>query len=215
MLLAEERVQIVRYARRFRTDGLTVGTSGNISVRSGDLVAVTPSGVDYDELTPDLIGVHRIDGTAVEAPLQPTTEMPMHLAAYRAADGGAVVHAHSTAATVLSTLFDELPPIHYLVALFGGPVRVCGYATYGSDELAANMAAAMAGRTGVILANHGTLTVGDSLAAAYSRAVYLEWLCQVYLQAKMLGEPRLLSVEEIGRVADKLTMYGQATPPSP
>jgi L-fuculose-phosphate aldolase len=196
-----------------RADGLVVGTSGNISVRSGELIAVSPSGLDYDALTPELVGVHRLDGSPVgaEAPLRPTTEMPMHLAVYQSTDARAVVHTHSTSATVLSTLVDEVPPIHYLIAMFGGPVRVAPYATYGTAELAAEMIAALQGRTACLLGNHGAVTYAGTLAGAYSQAVYLEWICEVYLRASAGGEPRLLPPEEIERVRRKLTTYGPGT----
>src|SRR4051812_30556321 len=208
MLLPAERRQIVDACRKMRADGLVVGTSGNISVRAGDLVAVTPSGLDYDAMTPESIGVHRLDGTPVEATLAPTTELAMHLAVYGSTDAGAVVHTHSTAATALSTVIDELPPIHYLVALFGGPVRVASYATYGTSDLAANMAAALAGRTACILGNHGTIVYGADLAEAYAHAAQLEWLCEVYLRAVAVGTPRLLPLAEIDRVKDRLAAYG-------
>jgi L-fuculose-phosphate aldolase len=208
--LLEERRQVVDHCRRMRADGLVVGTSGNVSVRSagdGDLVAVSPSGLDYDEMTPDLVGVHRLDGSPVDAPLRPTTEMPMHLAVYARTDARAIVHTHSTSATVLSTLMDEVPPIHYLIAMFGGPVRVASYATYGTPELAASMITALEDRTACLLANHGAITYGATLAGAYSQAVYLEWICDVYLRASA-GTPRLLPPEEIEKVRQKLTAYG-------
>ncbi len=208
MMLEDQRRQIVDHCRRLRADGLVVGTAGNISIRSGELVAVTPSGLDYDAMTPESIGVHRLDGAPVEAALAPTTEMPMHLAIYEGTDAQAVVHTHSTAATVLSTVADELPSIHYMVALFGGPVRVARYATYGTADLAKNMIAALAGRTACILGNHGTIAYGSGLAEAYSRAVYLEWLCEVYLRATAAGTPRLLPPAEIDRVREKLSGYG-------
>jgi L-fuculose-phosphate aldolase len=208
MKLEEQRGQIVDHCRKMRADGLVVGTSGNISARVDDLVAITPSGLDYAELTPELVGVHRLDGSAVDARLEPSTELPMHLAVYERTDARAVVHTHSTAATVVSTLVDELPPIHYLIALFGGPVRVAPYATYGTPELAENVAAALAGRTACILGNHGTITFGATPAEAYSRAVYLEWLCEVYLRATATGTPRLLPLEEIERVREKIINYG-------
>jgi L-fuculose-phosphate aldolase len=129
LLLEQARGDVVRTCRELAATGLVVGTSGNVSVRVGDLVAVSPSGVDYAELAADLVGVHRLDGTAVEAPLQPTSEMPLHLGVYAATSAAAVVHTHPVAATALSTLVDELPAIHYQVAMFGGPVAVAPYAT--------------------------------------------------------------------------------------
>ena len=207
-MLEDERRQVAEHCRRMRADGLVVGTSGNISVRGGDLVALSPSGLDYDEMTPDLVGVHRLDGTPVEAPLDPTTEMPMHLTIYERTDARAVVHTHSTAATVVSTLIDELPPIHYLIAAFGGTIRVARYATYGTPELAENMTAALDGRTGCILGNHGAITYGSTITEAYTRAAYLEWLCEVYLRATAAGTPRILPRDEIDRVRQKIATYG-------
>lgn len=212
MVLEEERRQVVEYCRRLVPDRLVVETSGNVSVRSGGMVAVTPSGVDYAALTADQIGVYRLDGTPVEARLEPTTEMPMHLAAYEHTAARAVVHTHSTAATVVSTLVDELPPIHYLIARFGGPIRVAPYATYGTEELAAGMVHALGDRTACILANHGAVAVGMSLAEAYTSAIYLEWLCEVWLRARVLGRPRLLPAAEIERVRRKISTYGVFRP---
>jgi L-fuculose-phosphate aldolase len=214
VLLEDERAEVTRFALRLRADHLVVGTSGNISVRAGELVAVTPSGLDYDELTPDLVSVCDLDGKVVDGPLQPTSEMPMHLAVYAETPHTAVVHTHSTAATVVSTLVDELPSVHYLVALFGGPVRVAPYATFGTRQLADNMLQALDGRTGCILGNHGTLTVGTDLHKAYTLNVYLEWLCEVWLRARACGSPRLLPKEEIERVIQKVATYGQRPPAS-
>src|ERR1700743_2562089 len=175
MLLPDAREAIVTTCRELSRTGLVVGTAGNVSVREGDLVAVTPSGVRYAELTPELVGVHRLDGTgldgtgldgtglkstAVEAPLAPTSELPLHLAIYAARpEAGAVVHTHSPAATALSALVDEVPAVHYYVAMFGGPVLVAPYATYGTDELARNTVQALRDRTGCLLGNHGAGTV--------------------------------------------------------
>jgi len=189
-------------------DGRVVGTSGNISVRAGDLVAVSPSGLAYDEMTPETVGVHRLDGSPVDAPLKPTSEMPMHLTVYARTDARAIVHTHSTSATVLSTLVDEVPPIHYMIAMFGGPVRVAPYATYGTEELAAAMISALQDRTACLLGSHGAITYGTTLAAAYSQAVHLEWICEIYLRASAAGAPRLLPPEEIEKVRGKLVSYG-------
>ena len=220
MLLEREREEIVRVCRKLSAAGLMVGTAGNVSVLAGDLVAVTPSGVDYAELAARDVGVHRLDGTPVEAPLAPTSELPLHLAVYGAyartgagtvAGPGtaAIVHTHSVAATAVATLGDELPPIHYYVAMFGGTVRVAPYATYGTDELASNAVQALRGRTACLLGSHGAVTTGQDLKSAYDRSVYLEWVCDVYLRAAAAGTPRLLPPGEIEAVAAKLASYGQ------
>ena len=210
MLLEREREEIVRACRKLVTAGLVVGTAGNVSVRAGDLVAVTPSGVDYGELAAGAVGVHRLDGTPVEAPLAPTSELPLHLAVYAAyPETAAVVHTHSVAATAVSTLADELPAIHYYVATFGGTVRVAPYATYGTDELAANAVRALRGRTACLLGSHGAVAAGQDLKTAHDRAAYLEWVCDVYLRAAAAGTPRLLPPGEIEAVAAKLASYGQ------
>jgi len=207
--LHQARVEIVAAAKRLRPDGLVAGTSGNISVRAGELVAITPSGVDYDALTPESIPAIDLHGNRVLGDLLPSSEVPMHLAVYARTSARAVVHTHSPYATVLSTLIDELPPIHYLLAQFGGPVRVAPYATYGTEELASYMASGLAGRSGVILQNHGVITLGDTLSKAYERAVTLEWLSALYYRARLLGSPHLLDQTEIENVARKLASYGQ------
>jgi L-fuculose-phosphate aldolase len=210
MLLSAERAAVAEVGRRLLAHRLVVGTAGNVSVRFGDLVAVTPSGVRYETLTAAQVGVHRAGGEPVEAPLPPSSELPLHLAVYAATGTAAVVHTHSVAATALSCLVDEVPPVHYYTAMFGGPVPVAPYATYGSRELAGHAAAALAGRTGCLLANHGAVAVGDSLDAAYDRAVYLEWLCEVALRVLSAGvAPRLLDGAELARVAAKLAGYGR------
>jgi L-fuculose-phosphate aldolase len=213
MLLPDARQAIVTACRELSRSGLVVGTAGNVSVREGDLVAVTPSGLRYAELTPELVGVHRLDGGPAEAPLGPTSELPLHLAIYAARpEVGAVVHTHSVAATALSTLVDEIPSVHYYLAMFGGPVLVAPYATYGTETLARNVVRALHDRTGCLMGNHGAVTVGPDLATAHDKSVYLEWLCEVYLRASSAGSPRLLSTLEIDAVGVKMEGYGQRPP---
>ena len=220
MLLEQARDDVVRTCRELAAAGLVVGTSGNVSVRVGHLIAVSPSGLDYADLSAELVGVHRLDGTPVAAPLRPTSEMPLHLAVYEATEAGAIVHTHPVAATALSTLADELPAIHYLVAMFGGPVPVAPYATYGSEELARRVAEALQDRTACLMANHGAVTTGPDLKRALTGTRYLEWLCEVYLRALAAGPPlgrtahgpRLLPADEITLVAGQLAGYGQRAP---
>ncbi|GAB3301194.1 class II aldolase/adducin family protein [Parasphingorhabdus pacifica] len=207
---AAQRQEVVEIANRMTGDRLVVGTSGNVSVRVGSLIAVTPSGVDYDALTVSDVPLVDLDGRVVDGALKPTSELPMHLRAYVHHDAGAVVHTHSLNATALSLLRDEVPAVHYQLADFGGGVRVADYATYGTDQLGENMSAAMAGRTGCILRNHGTVTVGENLSKAYNRARQLEWLCELWLTAQRAGTPSLLPDSEIALCVEKLRSYGQS-----
>ena len=207
MRLLAERQLIAGYGRRMTSDRLVVGTSGNLSIRDGDLLAVTPSGHAYDSLTPELVCVDRLDGSQVEGELAPTSELPIHQLLYAHTDAVAVVHTHSTAATVVSTLVEELPTIHYILAVLGGPIRVAPYATFGSQELADNVLAAIDGRSGALLANHGAVTYGPSIEVAYDRALYLEWVAEVWLRAQAVAPaltPRLLGEAEMAEVHAKL-----------
>ncbi|HEX7462737.1 MAG TPA: class II aldolase/adducin family protein [Dermatophilaceae bacterium] len=208
MLMHKERELIIEYGRRMLTDGLTVGTSGNISVRVGENIAITPSGVEYEALAPEDISVITLDGDHVDGPDNPSSEVPMHTVVYQNTDALAVVHTHPVYATVLGTLVDEIPPIHYMLALLGGPVRVAPYAQFGTQELARRCSEAMKDRYGVLLRNHGATTYGGTLAKAYSRSIYLEWLCRIYCEAKALGEPRLLTAAEFDAAAGPVSTYG-------
>ncbi|MER8000535.1 class II aldolase/adducin family protein [Streptomyces sp. NPDC095613] len=203
--------ELVATARRTADEGLVVGTSGNVSVRVGDLVLVTPSGVPYERLGPDDLIAVGLDGRQVLGGLTPTSELPMHLAVYRATTATAVVHTHAVHATAVSTLVPELPLVHYMAAALGGPVRVAPYALYGSEELAAHMMDALRDRTACLLRNHGTVAYGASLAQAYDRTAQLEWMCRLWLTASALPgrTPTLLSEEQVGEVAAKLRGYGQ------
>jgi L-fuculose-phosphate aldolase len=203
--------ELVTVARRTVTDGLVVGTSGNVSVRVGDEVLVTPSGVPYDRLGPGDLCAVGLDGRRTAGSAKPTSELPMHLAVYRHTDAGAVVHTHAVHATAVSTLVDELPAVHYMTAALGGPVRVAPYATFGSDELAAHMVGALDGRSACLLQNHGTVAYGDSLEQAYDRTAQLEWMCRVWLTASSVPgrSPTLIPPEELERVKGRFRTYGQ------
>ncbi|MFE3722798.1 class II aldolase/adducin family protein [Streptomyces cyaneofuscatus] len=202
---------VVATARRSAADGLVVGTSGNVSARVGDLVLVTPSGVPYDRLGPgDAVGVG-LDGRQVLGELKPTSELPLHLAVYAETDAAAVVHTHAVYATAVSTLVTAVPLVHYAAAILGGPVRTAAYARYGTPELADAMLTALRGRTGCLLANHGTVTYGSTLDQAYERTAQLEWLCRLWLTASALPgrTPSLLSEAQLAEVTEALKGYGQ------
>ncbi|MGW0839773.1 class II aldolase/adducin family protein [Streptomyces sp. NPDC002787] len=203
--------ELVATARRTVADGLVVGTSGNVSVRVGDTVLVTPTGVPYDRLTPDDVTGVDLSGRQVLGTLRPTSELPMHLAIHTTTDARAVVHTHAVHATAVSTLVSELPLIHYMSAALGGPVRVAPYATYGTPELAENMLRALTGRTACLLQNHGTITYGNTLGEAYDRTAQLEWMSRVWLTAASVPglTPNLLTREQLAATGDRLRGYGQ------
>jgi L-fuculose-phosphate aldolase len=195
------REQLVGYSARLLADGLAVGSAGNLSARCGDLVAITPSGISYDELRPADICVLALDGTEVDAAEEPSSEAPMHLAVYAATRARAVVHTHSPEVIALSAVRDELPAIHYAITTLGGPVRVAPYVRFGSAGLASAAAGALAGRRAAILRNHGAVACGHSLAQAYDNALLLEWLARVYRLAQCYGEPTVLSAAELDEVS--------------
>ncbi|WP_338320957.1 class II aldolase/adducin family protein, partial [Streptomyces lonarensis] len=206
-------------ARRTVVDGLVVGTSGNLSVRVGDLILITPTGVPYDRLgAADLLAVHP-DGTRVHGTLTPTSELPLHLAVHRGTPATAVVHTHALHATALSLLHDEVPAAHYVGGLLGGTVRVAPYALYGSPELADHTLRALRDRSGCLLRNHGAVTYGtgpaeQALDQAYDRTAQLEWLCRLWLTAAAVpgARPALLSPDQLAEATARLGGYGQGAP---
>ena len=202
MRLNTERQAVVDAARRMVDTGLVVNTSGNVSVRVGDTVVITPSGIAYDTMTAgDVCLVALATGDAEADMLFPSSELPLHLAVYRANRAAAIVHTHSLYATALTTVRDRLPAIHYQIVDLGGVVPVLPYATFGSPELAKLVADGLDGRTAVLMKNHGATTIGPDLPRALARAISLEWIAQLYHQASLLGEPALLDDAELARVA--------------
>ena len=206
------RQQLVTYSNRLLDDGLAVGSAGNMSVRAGDEVLITPSGIPYRDLQAADICLVGMDGTQLGGTAEPSSETPMHLAVYAATPARAVVHTHSPEVIALSAVCDELPAIHYAIVGLGGPVRVAGYARFGSDGLAAAAMAALDGRRAAILQNHGAISYGSTLAEAYDRALLLEWLAHVHRLACSRGEPRILTDTELAEVTAEMRRrrYGEA-----
>jgi len=199
--LRAARAQLVGYSARLLDDGLAVGSAGNISVRVGDVVAITPSGVSYAEMRAEDVCLVALDGAELaEHTETPSSETPMHLAIYAATKAAAVVHTHSPEVIALSAARAELPAIHYAITGLGGPVRVAPYVRFGSDGLAAAAVTALDGRTAAILRNHGAVTHGRDLAQAYDRALLLEWLARTYRLALCYGEPAILSAADLDEV---------------
>jgi L-fuculose-phosphate aldolase len=215
--LQAARAQLVSYSARLLDDGLAVGSAGNMSVRIGDRVAITPAGISYTEMRPDDVCLVGMDGAELQSSETPSSETPMHLAIYAAAKAGvgagvgAVVHTHSPEVIALSAGRDELPAIHYAITGLGGPVRVAPYVRFGSAGLAASAVTALDGRSAVILRNHGAVCHGRDLAQAYDRALLLEWLARTYRLALSYGEPAILSAAELDEVTaeSRRRRYGE------
>jgi L-fuculose-phosphate aldolase len=207
------RRQLVEYGRRLGTDGLVLGSAGNLSVRVGDVVVITPSSMSYENVEQDDLCVVAPDGTKIEGRGSISSEWPMHWAVYSASSAGAVVHTHSPEVIALSATCDVLPAIHYAIARVGGPVRVVPYTRFGSEGLAQAASAALEGRSAAILQNHGAIAYGSTLAEAYDRAVLLEWLAGIYRKALQYGSPRILTEPELDEVVAEVRRrrYGEAT----
>jgi L-fuculose-phosphate aldolase len=203
-------------ARRLAAAGLLVGTAGNVSVREGDRIAVTATGVVLAGCTPEQVSVVTPSGEVVEGSLLPTSELDLHLDVYAATGTGAVVHTHAPFSTALACVLDELPVLHYQQLLLGGTIRVAPYATFGTPELATAVRDALEGRQAALMANHGAVAIGSTLDKAVENALLLEWLAALHHRAAALGSPRALTDEQ---QADVITQaltrnYGTTSPMS-
>jgi L-fuculose-phosphate aldolase len=200
---------LVAYARKLSELGLNPGRAGNLSARSGDGLLITPSGLPYDTLAQeDLVLMDRA-GRA-KGLHAPSSEWRLHRDIYAAhSDAHAIVHTHSPFATTLACLRRGIPAFHYEVAFAGGADIRCGdYATFGTQALSDACLAALEGRRACLLANHGTVACGRNVRAAVELAQKVEALAQIYWQALQVGEPALLDADEMARVADRLSHYG-------
>lgn len=198
--------------------GMVVGSAGNLSIRSGERVLITPRGAELDAVDPrDLVDVGFADGSVAAdhaSATRPSSEAPLHCAVYAAVDAGAIVHTHAHYCTVLSTLVDELPAIHYVITAFGGPIRVASYETFGTEALAISVTAALRDRRAALMANHGAVVAGRDIEHAVALAIQLEWLASVYYHAVCAGSPRILSEAQLGDVVDQMRSlrYGLEEP---
>lgn len=211
---SEARAAIVAAMRAMTALGLTQGTSGNVSVRAGDGLLITPSGIPPDEMSADDIVRLGPDGTDAGA-LAPSSEWRFHRDILLARpEVGAVVHAHPTYCTAFAMCRTEIPAAHYMIAAAGGPtVRCAGYATFGTAELSRLALEALDGRTCCLLANHGMIATGPTLDKAMWLAVELETLCRQYAVALQVGRPVILPDDEIARNVEKFATYGPRPAP--
>ena len=203
------RGEIVRTCLAMEARGINQGTSGNVSVRWNDGLLITPSGLAYETMAPEDIIFLELDGTS-HGPHAPSSEWRFHRDIMRErTDVQAIVHAHPLYLTGLSILNKDIPAVHYMIAAAGGPsIRCAPYATFGTDELSNNALAALEGRMGCILSNHGVIACGPSLSRALWLAGEMETLAHQYVIALQAGKPVVLSDEEIANVIEKFKSYG-------
>ena len=215
--MPELRRQLIETARRMAPAGMNRGAAGNLSVRTRengeDGYLITPSGMDYDVLVPEDIVFMRLDGTP-GGRRKPSSEWRFHHDVYAGRpEAGAILHAHSPFATSLACLRRDIPPFHYMIARFGGDtIRCAEYATFGTQALSDNALAALRDRCACLLANHGMLVFGRTLEHMFALAVEFEALCEHYWRACQLGQPALLSPEEMQAVLARFATYGQQDP---
>lgn len=200
---------VVETARRMNAAGINRAMAGNVSARHGDGFLITPSGVPYDELTAEAIVTMAGDGTAAPG-ARPSSEWRIHHDIYRTRpEVRAVVHAHPPFATALACLRLTIPRFHYMVAVAGGTdIRCAGYATFGTQELSDLVLAALDGRRACLMANHGLVAVGADLGAALRLAEEVESLAEMYWRALRVGEPVLLTDEEMAEALEGFRSYG-------
>ena len=205
------RDQLIATARRMSELGLAPGTTGNVSVRTARGFVVTPSGMAYDQLRSDDAVAIDLDGTLRPGQRAPSSEWRLHRDILAARpDVGAIVHTHSLFCTSVSCLRRPIPAIHYMVILAGGDEIPCAdYATFGTAELAASVVRALGRGHACLMANHGMVALGDSLAAALRLAADVETLAAQYWHAAQLGQPHVLPRDELDRVRAQFASYGQ------
>jgi L-fuculose-phosphate aldolase len=211
-----QREALIAAARKMNALGINQGTSGNLSLRDGGMMLITPSAIAYEALTPEMIPALRIgnrDG-AYEGAYRPSSEWRFHHDIYAARpEVGAIVHNHAPYATALAMARREIPACHYMIARFGGaPIRVADYALFGTAALSAHVLAAMEGRSACLMANHGCLATGPDIETALGYAVELEALARQYVLSLTIGGPVLLSQADVAEAIEQFaTAYGPNT----
>jgi len=207
------REQLVSITKKLSAIGLNRGTSGNVSVRSGDGFLVTPSGVKTEAMTPhDMVNMD-FSGQVLgnSAVIKPSSEWRFHRDILQARpEVGAVVHTHSMFATSMACLRRDIPPFHYMIALVGGAtIRCAPYALFGSQALSDAALKALEDRRACLLANHGMIALGKDLDQALDVAAEVETLCEQYWRVLQIGEPHLLTAQEMAEVFQQFKGYGR------
>jgi L-fuculose-phosphate aldolase len=212
---AAEREAVAELGREMLAKELTRGTGGNVSARigDGDRVAMSPSGVDYEAVTPETVPVVDLDGDRIVGDLDPSNETPMHTRIYRRRDDvGGVVHTHSPYASTFASLGEPIPASHYLIAYAGREIPVAGYEPPGTEALGRLAADALGDdHDACLLQNHGVMAVGATLEDALETAEMVEFCARIHYQASAIGDPVVLADEEVDDLREMFrTSYGQS-----
>ncbi|WP_319531990.1 class II aldolase/adducin family protein [uncultured Cohaesibacter sp.] len=213
----ELRREMVAACRRMNEIGLNQGTSGNVSARCGDKILITPTSLPYDDMQPEDIVAMNVDGS-FEGKRKPSSEWRFHhdILSNRT-DIDAVLHCHSAYAVAMACHHLDINSFHYMVAVAGGTnIRCAPYATFGTQALSDAALEALEGRKACLLGQHGQIALGSTIKQAFALAIEVETLAKMYVTARLLGEPPVLSEEEMGRVMNQMKQmtYGVTRNPS-
>ncbi|MBD1140494.1 class II aldolase/adducin family protein [Pelagibacterales bacterium SAG-MED38] len=210
----DQRNQIIEYSLKLNSTNLSPLRSGNISLRvtEDDIggYLITPSGKKYESLKPeDIVFMGLNEEEENNSTNKPSSEWRFHRDIYaNKKEAHAIVHAHSPHATAVSSHGKPIPPFHYMIALAGGDdIKCAEYATFGTEELSKNVIKALENRSACLMSNHGQVAFGKNLEDAFELAQEIENICHQYIIALRLGEPKILSLEEMKKVLDKAKNY--------
>lgn len=213
MLMRAEREALVDYGKKLSLEGLCPGTSGNLSVYDPDsgFMAITPSGLNYFETCPEDIVITDLSGNIADGGRRPSSELNLHAAFYRAKpEARSVVHTHSVFCTTLGILGEPIRAVHFMIgAANSREIPLAPYVTFGTEELAEVAVRFCGGSKAVMLANHGLVTCGGSLADAFELAVTLEYVAQLQYRARCAGSPNVLDDEQVDAAIERFRSYGQ------
>ena len=209
--MSKKSKSLIEAALQLQSMGLNHGATGNCSCRDGDTYLITPSGIETQNLSEDKVVRMDFEGNIVDSVsnLKPSSEWRFHQDIMsKRQEVGAVVHTHSIYASTVSLFGKELPPFHYMIAVAGGSsVRCAPYAMFGTQELSDNIIGALVDRKACLIANHGLVSIGANLVEALQIAEEIEHLCQLYIEAKKLGEPNLLNQKQMLEVIERFQTY--------
>ena len=193
--------------------GLVTYTWGNVSGidRERGLVVIKPSGVSYDELTPDDLVVLDLDGKVVDGKRKPSSEWALHTTFYKhKPHARAVVHTHSVYCTTLAVLGEPIRAVHYVIGDAGAAEVPCApYQLFGTEALAEAAMEVCGKSDGVLLGNHGLVCCGKDIKGAYGLACNLEYIAEIQCRAMSIGKPNVLTEEQMAEVMVKFQSYGQ------